>query len=98
MPSTHRLKFPMKLVDGKYPRISWEQAINEIGDKLMKIRKESGPDAAVLVGSSKHNNEQAYLHAQVRLAVRHQQHPTTRRASATRPPSPASRTPGATAR
>ncbi len=57
----HRLKYPMKLVDGKYKRISWEQAYNEIGDKLMKIRKESGPDAVYWVGSSKHNNEQAYL-------------------------------------
>src|SRR5436190_20415538 len=31
---SHRLKYPMKLVDGKYRKISWEQAINEIGDKL----------------------------------------------------------------
>src|ERR1035437_9271771 len=58
---SHRLKYPMKLVDGKYKRISWEQAINEVGDKLLAIRKESGPDATFWVGSSKHNNEQAYL-------------------------------------
>jgi formate dehydrogenase major subunit len=57
----HRLKYPMKLVNGKYKRISWEEAYNEIGDKLMKIRKESGPDAVYWIGSSKHNNEQAYL-------------------------------------
>src|SRR3546814_1656295 len=29
-----RLKYPMKLVDGKYQRIGWDQAIDEIGDKL----------------------------------------------------------------
>jgi len=58
---SHRLKSPMKLVDGKYQKISWEQAINEIGDKLNAIKKESGPDAVFWVGSSKHNNEQAYL-------------------------------------
>src|SRR4029077_9913572 len=58
---SHRLKYPMKLVDGKYRRISWEEAINEIGDKLLAIRKESGPDATFWVGSSKHSNEQAYL-------------------------------------
>ena len=52
---------PMKLVNGKYQKITWEQAINEIGDKLLAIRKESGPDAVFWVGSSKHNNEQAYL-------------------------------------
>jgi len=59
--NSHRLKYPMKLENGKYKRISWDQAINEVGDKLLAIRKESGPDATYWVGSSKHNNEQAYL-------------------------------------
>ena len=57
----HRLKTPMKLVDGKWQKISWDQAINELGDKLLAIRKESGPDAVFWVGSSKHSNEQSYL-------------------------------------
>ena len=59
--STHRLRYPMKMIAGKYERISWDQAINEIGDKLLQIRKESGPDGIYWIGSSKHNNEQAYL-------------------------------------
>ena len=54
---SHRLKYPMKLEGGKYKRITWEQAINEIGDKLLAIRKDSGPDAVFWVGSSKHSNE-----------------------------------------
>src|SRR5947199_7136819 len=58
---SHRLKYPMKLVNGKYQRISWDTAINEIGDKMLALRKESGPDALMFIGSSKHNNEQAYL-------------------------------------
>ncbi len=58
---SHRLKSPMKLVDGKYRKITWEQAINEIGDKLLAIRKESGPDAVFWLGSSKQSNEQAYM-------------------------------------
>ena len=58
---SHRLKYPMKLVAGKYRRITWEQAIGEIGDKLLQIRKESGPDAVFWVGSSKHNNEVAQM-------------------------------------
>jgi formate dehydrogenase major subunit len=57
----HRLKYPMKLVNGKYVRISWEQAMNEVGDKLLALRKDSGPDSVFWVGSSKHNNEQAYM-------------------------------------
>ena len=58
---SHRLKYPMKLVNGKYRRISWDQALDEISRKVMKIREESGPDAAYFVGSSKHSNEQAML-------------------------------------
>ena len=57
----HRLKWPMKLVDGKYQRISWDQALNEISAKMLELRKESGPDSIFVVGSSKHCNEQAYL-------------------------------------
>ncbi|SIQ84186.1 formate dehydrogenase major subunit [Aromatoleum tolulyticum] len=57
----HRLKYPMKLVDGKYQKITWDQAIQEVGDRLLKIREESGPDAVYWIGSSKHSNEQAYL-------------------------------------
>ena len=56
-----RLKYPMKLVDGKWKKVSWETAINEIGDKMMEIRKQSGPDSVYWLGSAKHNNEQAYL-------------------------------------
>jgi formate dehydrogenase major subunit len=58
---SHRLKYPMKLVDGKYQRISWDKAIDEIGDKMLALRKESGPDSMMFIGSSKHNNEQSYL-------------------------------------
>ena len=56
-----RLKYPMKLVDGKYQRISWDQALNEISAKMLELRKASGPDSIFIVGSSKHNNEQSYL-------------------------------------
>ena len=57
----HRLRYPMKLVDGKYVRISWDVALQEIADKMNELRKASGPDSVYIVGSSKHNNEQAYL-------------------------------------
>jgi formate dehydrogenase major subunit len=57
----YRLKYPMKLVDGKYQRISWDVALNEISAKLLQLRKETGPDSLYFIGSSKHNNEQAQL-------------------------------------
>ncbi len=56
-----RLKYPTKLVDGKWQRISWDDAINEIGDKMLEIKKTSGPDSVYWLGSAKHSNEQAYL-------------------------------------
>ena len=51
----------MKKDGGEWKRISWEQAINEIGDGMTSIREESGPDSVYWLGSAKHNNEQAYL-------------------------------------
>src|SRR3546814_19569747 len=51
----------MKLVDGKYQRISWDTALNEISAHLMQLRKETGPDSVYWIGSSKHSNEQSYL-------------------------------------
>jgi len=56
-----RLKYPMKLVNGQWQRISWDVAINEIGDKLMEIRAKSGPDSVYWLGSAKFSNEGAYL-------------------------------------
>ena len=58
---SHRLKTPMKLEGGKWKKISWDQAYDEVSKKLLALRKESGPDSLMLIGSSKHNNEQSYL-------------------------------------
>jgi formate dehydrogenase major subunit len=57
----YRLKYPMKLVNGKYQRISWDVALNEISARLLDLKKQSGPDSVYIIGSSKHNNEQAAL-------------------------------------
>ncbi|MEE3361608.1 MAG: formate dehydrogenase subunit alpha [Pseudomonadota bacterium] len=57
-----RLKYPMKKENGEWVRMSWEDAINEIGDKMLSIRDESGPDSVYWLGSAKSNNEQAYLY------------------------------------
>ncbi len=57
----YRLRYPMKLVNGKYQRISWDVALEEITAKMKELKEASGPDSVYFVGSSKHNNEQAYL-------------------------------------
>ena len=59
--SERRLRYPMKLEGGKWKKVSWDQAINEIGDKMLDIRKSSGPDSVYWLGSAKFNNEQSYL-------------------------------------
>jgi formate dehydrogenase major subunit len=56
-----RLRYPVKLVDGQWQRISWAQAVNEIGDKLLELRSKSGPDSVYWLGSAKFTNEAAYL-------------------------------------
>ena len=56
-----RLKYPMKLTGGKWKKVGWDEAINEIGDKVLEIREQSGPDSVYWLGSAKFNNEQAYL-------------------------------------
>lgn len=57
-----RLKYPMKKEGGEWVRISWEQAITEIGDQMLSIREQSGPDSVYWLGSAKFSNEQAYLY------------------------------------
>lgn len=59
--SDRRLKYPMKLVGGQWTRISWDDAINEIGDKLTAIREKNGADSTYWLGSAKFTNEAAYL-------------------------------------
>jgi formate dehydrogenase major subunit len=55
-----RLKYPMKLTGGQWKRVSWDVAINEIGDKLLAIRQKSGADAVYWLGSAKMTDEGSY--------------------------------------
>jgi len=56
-----RIKYPMKLVNGQWQRMSWDNALTEIGDKLMETRQKSGADGVFWLGSAKFSNEGAYL-------------------------------------
>jgi len=40
--SPNRLKYPMKKVDGKFERISWDQALDEIAAKLKELKEKYG--------------------------------------------------------
>ena len=58
--SKQRIKYPMKKVNGKWERLSWEAAISEISEKMLKLREENGPDVAMFLGSAKFNLQQAF--------------------------------------
>ena len=58
--SKQRIKYPMKKENGKWHRLTWEQALNEISSKMLKIREENGPDTLMMLGSAKFNNQQSY--------------------------------------
>ena len=58
--SKQRLKYPLKKENGKWSRISWKQALDEISAKMLSLRKESGPDTVMFLGSAKFNTQQAF--------------------------------------
>ncbi|OPA81856.1 formate dehydrogenase [Campylobacter pinnipediorum subsp. pinnipediorum] len=54
-----RLKYPMVKENGKWKRISYEEALNRIGEQLKKYRDEN-PEQVMFLGSAKVSNEQSY--------------------------------------
>jgi len=59
--SPRRLKYPLIKKNGKWEKISWEEALDIIAKKMMKIREKYGPDAIFFAGSAKVSTEVAYL-------------------------------------
>jgi thiosulfate reductase/polysulfide reductase chain A len=55
-----RLKFPQRRIgprgSGKWERISWDEALDEISEKVLKIREESGPESIAMgTGTGRHH-------------------------------------------
>jgi formate dehydrogenase major subunit len=59
--SPRRLRYPVIKRNGKWERISWEEALDTIAKKMMEIREKYGPDSVFFAGSAKVSNEAAYL-------------------------------------
>ena len=93
-----RLRYPMKLVNGQWTRISWDVAINEIGDKTDGNPRQVGRGIGLLAGIGQVHQRRFLSDPQVGGVSGEPTIPITRRASAIRPPSPAWPIPGATAR
>jgi formate dehydrogenase len=50
--SPDRLQYPLKRVGREWHRISWEQAISEIGEKVKELRGKSPHSLAMYVGTA----------------------------------------------
>ena len=55
-----RLKYPQRRIgprgSGKWERISWDEALDEITEKVLKIRAESGPESIAMgTGTGRHH-------------------------------------------
>lgn len=59
--SEKRLKYPMEKVDGKWKRITWDEAIDKISKKILEIKGKYGPDSVMLLGSAKTTLHEVYL-------------------------------------
>jgi anaerobic selenocysteine-containing dehydrogenase len=47
-----RLQYPMKRVSGKWQRVTWDQALSEIAEKLLSLKKEFGPEVLSIFSGS----------------------------------------------
>ena len=59
--SPERLKNPMIRKDKTLEPVSWEEALSYVAERLLTIKKESGPQSIGFMGSSKCSNEENYL-------------------------------------
>ncbi|MGI9952695.1 molybdopterin-dependent oxidoreductase [Moorellaceae bacterium AZ2] len=59
----NRLNYPLKRVgargEGRWERISWEQAIEEIGAKLQELRQKYGPESVASAGGTNRTDDWA---------------------------------------
>ncbi len=56
-----RLKYPLIRKNGSFRKASWDEALDYIAKRLIKIRDTSGPDSIGILSSAKCTNEENYL-------------------------------------
>ena len=59
-----RLNYPLKRVgkrgEGKWEHVNWDQALDEVADKLDKIRSKYGPEALAITSSGEQNTGEEF--------------------------------------
>ena len=68
-----RLKYPLKRVgekgEGKFERITWDEALDLVAKKFSEIKGSHGPDSIAALASAKCTNEENYLMQKFMRAV-----------------------------
>lgn len=59
--SSTRLRYPMMKRNGKFERVSWDEALDYVARKFNEIRKQYGPDALAFYGSGQAETEETYM-------------------------------------
>ncbi|MDI6903334.1 MAG: formate dehydrogenase subunit alpha [Methanocellales archaeon] len=59
--SERRLKYPMEKVGGSWRRITWDEALTKVANKLNSIRNTYGPDSVFFCGLVHGSIEEAYM-------------------------------------
>lgn len=59
--SRERVLHPLRKVGGEFVRVSWEEALDTIAERLSAVQREHGRDAVGLYGGGSLTNESAYL-------------------------------------
>jgi len=67
--SPRRLTRPMVRRDGELVETDWETALRAVGEGLMRVRDEHGPDAVGFLASARCTNEENYLLMKLARAV-----------------------------
>ena len=56
-----RLLYPMIKRNGKFERVSWDEALDYVARRFNEIRKTDGPDALAFYGSGQAETEETYM-------------------------------------
>ena len=67
--SDERLKSPLIKEIGEFVEVSWEEALDFIADRLLKIKGEHGPGSIVGIGCARSTNENNYVMMKFMRAV-----------------------------
>ena len=67
--SPDRLTSPLLRKNGRFEKVSWEEALGFIASQLRKIRDQYGPDSVAFLDSPRCSNEEAYLLQKLARAI-----------------------------